>query len=175
MSHENLKGWLEDYVEDRLSSEDAQDLEQHLAICHDCRDHLGTIRLTRGIVRTARLDDPPMPLPGFARAVLRTIEQQKENYFFWSPLRVVAFRFIPAVAALAVVIGLFAYLEMSTTLKAQLLPQAPLLESSLELSSQWGQEVAIFSESISQDQEQVVTTLLEGQTNSPDQGKEPKR
>ena len=63
MSHENLKGWLEDYVEDRLSSEDAQDLEQHLAICHDCRDHLETIRLTRGIVRTARFRGEVVLLP----------------------------------------------------------------------------------------------------------------
>jgi hypothetical protein len=37
MSHQNLKGWLEDYAENSLSAEMTQDLEQHLAMCRDCQ------------------------------------------------------------------------------------------------------------------------------------------
>jgi Putative zinc-finger len=174
MSHQNLKGWLEEYAENRLPSEIAQDLEQHLAICRDCQDQLKTIRLTRGIVRASRLEQPPVPASGFGRAVWQTIEQQRELYSFWNPLRRIAFRSIPAMAALAIVIGMFAYFEISSTLNARQLPDEPLLETSLELSSQWGQEAAVFSEGISQDQEEAVSTLLEGQVDSSNRGKEPR-
>jgi len=44
----------------------------------------------------------------------------------------------------------------------------------LELSSKWGQEAAVFSEQISQDKEQVVSTLLEAETLPQEQGKESK-
>jgi hypothetical protein len=171
MSHQNLKDWLEEYVELRLSPEIAQDFEQHLAICPECQEQLKVIRLTQGIVRASRLDEGPEPAPGFAKNVLQGIEQQREAYFLWSPLRLMALKFIPATAALALVISLFAYFEISSTLNAQN-PDEPLLESTLELSSNWGRELDIFSEQISQDQEQVVDTLLEGQTNPPDSGKE---
>jgi hypothetical protein len=173
MSHQNLKGWLEEYAENGLSSEFAQDLEQHLAICRDCQDQLRTIRLTRAIVRASRLEQAPAPAPGFVRTVWQAIEQQRDFYFFWNPLRRVAFRFIPAMAALAIVIGMFAYFQISSTLNARELPDEPLLETSLELSSRWGQEAAIFSEGISQDQEEVVSTLLEGQADTSNRGKEP--
>lgn len=175
MSHQSLKGWLEEYVEDRLPAEVAQDLEQHLAICRTCQEQLKTIRLTRGIVRASRLGDVPLPAPGFAKYVWQAIEQQRETYSFWSPLRLVALKFIPAMAVLALAIGLFAYFEISSSLSAQNLPEEPLLESSLELSSNWGGEVAVFSERITQDQEQVVSTLMEGNTSPSDSGKEPKQ
>jgi Putative zinc-finger len=174
MNHQNLKGWLEEYAELGLPPENARDVERHLAICKDCQEQLRTIRLTRGIVRASRLREGPEPAPGFARAVLRAIEQQRESYLGWAPLRMMALKFLPVVATLAVAIGLFAYFEISSTLNARQLPQEPLLESSLELSSQWGQEVAVFSDGISQDQEQVLSTLLEGQQTDPqDRGKDP--
>ena len=95
MSHQNLKGWLEDYAENSLSAEMTQDLEQHLAMCRDCQEQLRTIRLTANILRASRLDDAPIPAPGFVRSVFLAIEQQRENYFFWSPLRLVALRLCP--------------------------------------------------------------------------------
>ena len=88
MSHQNLKGWLEEYAENSLSAEMTQDLEQHLAMCRDCQDQLRTIRLTANILRASRLDEGPVPAAGFARSVFLAIEQQRENYFFWSPLAI---------------------------------------------------------------------------------------
>jgi len=161
MSHQNLKGWLEEYAENSLSAEMTQDLEQHLAMCRDCQQQLRTIRLTANILRASRLDEGPVPGPGFARSVALAIEQQQESYFFWSPLRIMALRAVPVMALLAVALGIFAYTEISSGLNAQQLTQEPLLETSLELSSKWGQEAAVFSEQISQDKDQVVSTLLE--------------
>lgn len=172
MSHQNLKGWLEDYAETGLPTELAQDLEQHLALCRDCQEQLRTIRLTGNIVRASKLNDGPMPAAGFARSVSQSIEQQRENYFFWGPLRLVALKAVPVMAVLAVALGLFAYTEISSELNAQQLPEEPLLESSLELSSKWGQEAAVFSEQISQDQERVMSTLLEAESLPQDPGKE---
>jgi len=82
MSHQNLKGWLEDYAENSLSAEMTQDLEQHLAMCRDCQEQLRTIRLTANVLRASRLDQGPVPAAGFARSVFLMIEQQRENYFF---------------------------------------------------------------------------------------------
>jgi len=174
MSHQNLKGWLEDYAENSLSAEMTQDLEQHLAMCCDCQEQLRTIRLTANVLRASRLDEGPVPAAGFARSVFLTIEQQRENYFFWSPLRLMALKAVPVMALLAVALGFFAYTEISSDLNAQQLTEEPLLETSLELSSKWGQEAAVFSEQISQDKEQVVSTLLEAETLPQEQGKESK-
>ena len=174
MSHQNLKGWLEDYAENSLSAEMTQDLEQHLAMCRDCQEQLRTIRLTANILRASGLDEAPAPAAGFARSVFLAIEQQRENYFFWSPLRLVALRAVPVMAVLAVVLGVLAYTQISSELNAQQISEEPLLETSLELSSKWGQEAAVFSEQISQDREQVVSTLLEAETLPQEQGKESK-
>ncbi len=172
MSHQNLKVWLEEYAEDSLPPELSQDLGQHLAICQECQEQLKAIRLTRNIIRASALDEAPFPAPGFARSIFGSIEQQKELYFFWNPLRLAALKALPVMAGLALLLGGFAYVEISA-LNAQQLPEEPLLESSLELSSQqWGREGAVFSDSISQDQEQVVSTLMEGPPNPPNPGKE---
>jgi|SRR5262245_21300608 len=174
MSHQNLKGWLEDYAENSLSVEMTQDLEQHLAMCRECQEQLRTIRLTGNILRASQLDDAPIPAAGFARSVFVAIEQQRENYFFWSPLRLVALKTVPVMTLLAVALGVFAYTQISSKLNAQDLTEEPLLETSLELSSKWGQEAAVFSEQISQDQEEVVSTLLEAETVPQEPGKESK-
>jgi len=143
-------------------------------MCRDCQEQLRTIRLTANILRASGLDEAPAPAAGFARSVFLAIEQQRENYFFWSPLRLVALRAVPVMAVLAVVLGVLAYTQISSELNAQQLSEEPLLETSLELSSKWGQEAAVFSEQISQDREQVVSTLLEAETLPPEQGKESK-
>jgi hypothetical protein len=161
MSHQNLKGWLEEYAENSLSAEMTQDLEQHLAMCRDCQQQLRAIRLTANILRASRLDEGPVPGAGFARSVALAIEHQQESYFFWSPLRIMALKAVPVMAVLAVALGIFAYTEISSGLNAQQLTEEPLLETSLELSSKWGQEAAVFSEQISHDKDQVVSTLLE--------------
>lgn len=174
MSHQNLKGWLEDYAENSLSAEMTQDLEQHLAMCRDCQEQLRTIRLTANILRASWLDEAPAPAAGFSRSIFLAIEQQRENYLFWSPLRLVALKAVPVMAVLAVALGIFAYTEISSDLNAQQPAEEPLLETSLELSSKWGQEAAVFSEQISQDKDRVVSTLLEAETLPQEQGKESK-
>jgi len=175
MSHQNLKGWLEEYAENSLSAEMTQDLEQHLAMCRDCQEQLRTIRLTANILRASSLAEAPAPAAGFALSVFLAIEQQRENYFFWSPLRLVALKAVPLMTVLAIALGFLAYTQITSELNAQQLTEEPLLETSLELSSKWGQEAAaVFSEQISQDKEQVVSTLLEAETLPQEVGKESK-
>lgn len=174
MSHQNLKGWLEDYAENSLSAEMAQDIEQHLALCSECQEQLRTIRLTANILRASTLDEAPVPAAGFSRSVSLAIEQQREQYFLWSPLRLMALKTVPIMAVLAMALGFFAYAEISSDLQARQPAEEPLLETSLELSSLWGQEAAVYSEQISQDKEQVVSTLLEAETLPREQGKESK-
>jgi hypothetical protein len=86
----------------------------------------------------------------------------------------VALKAVPVMTVLAVALGVLAYTQISSELNAQQLTEEPLLETSLELSSKWGQEAAVFSEQISQDKERVVSTLLEAETLPQEQGKESK-
>ena len=168
MSHQQLQDRLEEYAQNQLSSETLRELEQHVAACRECQDRLEMLRLTRGIVRAARLENSPSPAPGFVHSVILATQQQKDSYFFWSPLRLVAVRAVPVMALMALILGLIAYVEMSTILNARETPRQPLLESSLGLSSNWGRDVAVLSETLSRDKDRVVTTLMEGQISPYD-------
>ncbi|MBM3804187.1 MAG: zf-HC2 domain-containing protein [Acidimicrobiia bacterium] len=161
MSHANMKGWLEEYADNRLSSELAQNVQQHVALCRNCQETLRAIRLTANLLRASKLDEGPVPAVGFARSVSLAIERQRESNFLWAPLRLMAIRTVPVMAFMAAALGAFAYFEISSSLSAQQPAEEPLLETSLELPSGWGTEAAVFSEQISQDKERVVSTLLE--------------
>ena len=73
MSHSKIKDSIEEYAEERLSPEAARDVERHLAVCRECQEHLAIIRLTQGITLAAKLEDVPVPAPGFSRTVLQAI------------------------------------------------------------------------------------------------------
>ncbi len=173
MTHQQLRDRLEEFAENQLPAEAHRELKQHLEGCRECQDRLKTLRLAQGIVLAAKLENGPSPASTFVPSVLQAIEQQKDSYFFWSPLRLVAARAVPVMALMALILGCVAYMEMSSTLNAQETPRQPLLESSLGLSSNWGQDVAVYSETISGDKERVVTTLMEGQVSPNDRERKP--
>ena len=166
MEHRQLKVLLEEYADGTLSSEIHQKVGQHLALCQECKERLQLIRLTHGITTTARLVASPTPAPGFSRQVLQAIAQQRDNYLFWRPLRVVALRAIPVMAILALILGVFAYMQM-TALQPPT-SETLQLESYLDLPTNWGQEDAVLSETISRDPDRVVKILMGGQTNPSD-------
>ena len=170
MEHRQLKGLIEEYCEGTLSPEVYPKVTQHLAQCHECKQHLRLIRLTQGITAASKGIAPPFPAPGFSRQVLQAVAQQRDNYLFWRPLRLVALRAIPVMAILALILGVFAYTQM-TALQPPM-SETLQLESYLDLPTNWGQEDAVLSETISRDPDRVVKTLMGGQTNpSKSEGK----
>ena len=172
MEHRQLKVLLEEYADGTLSSEIHQKVSQHLALCQECKERLRLIRLTHGITIAARLVASRAPAPGFSRQVLQAIAQQRDNYLFWRPLRIVALRTIPAMAILALILGVVAYMQMTALLDAPNKSEMSQLESYLDLPTNWGQEDAVLSETISRDPDRVVKTLMGGQTNpSKSEGK----
>ena len=172
MEHRQLKGLIEEYWEGTLSPEVYPKVTQHLAQCHECKQHLRLIRLTQGITAASKGIAPPFPAPGFSRQVLQAVAQQRDNYLFWRPLRIVALRTIPAMAILALILGVVAYMQMTALLDAPNKSEMSQLESYLDLPTNWGQEDAVLSETISRDPDRVVKTLMGGQTNpSKSEGK----
>jgi anti-sigma factor RsiW len=170
MGHSYVKDWMEEYAEARLSPEVARDVERHLAVCGECQEHLAMIRLTQGITLAAKLEDIPVPAPGFSRTVLQAIEQQKSAYLLWRPLHLVALRAIPLMAVFALILAAFAYRQMTPLLNKN----ESRLESYLDLPSDWGREGAVFSEAISRDPDRVAYTLMQGQAGTSDSEREPK-
>jgi putative zinc finger protein len=170
MSHSYVKDSIEEYAEERLSPEAAREVEQHLAVCGECQQHLAMIRLTRGITLAAKLEDMPVPAPGFSRMVLQAIEQQQSAYLLWRPLHLVALRAIPLLAVFALILAIFAYWQMTPLFNNNV----PRLESYLDLPSDWDREGAVFSDAISRDPDRVAYALMQGQAGTSDSEREPK-
>ncbi len=71
MSHEVIQELLSAYLDDDLSSEERQRVDEHLAVCEDCRDELALLRLTVDALH----DMPVLRAPGgFTDAVLERID-----------------------------------------------------------------------------------------------------
>lgn len=71
MSHEAIQELLSSYLDDDLSAEERQRVDEHLASCEACREELALLRLTVDALR----DMPVLEAPGgFADAVMDRIE-----------------------------------------------------------------------------------------------------
>jgi len=168
MEHRRLKGLIEEYSEGTLSPDLHQKVTQHLGQCHECEGHLRLIGLTQVITAASKGMAPPFPPLGFSRQVLQAIAQQRDNYLFWRPLRIVALRTIPVMAVLALILGVFAYMQMTALQNTASQSEMSQLESYLDLSTNWDQEDAVLSETISRDPDRVVKTHRGGETNQSD-------
>jgi anti-sigma factor RsiW len=144
MNHRHIKDWIEEYVDHTLSLEKVLEIEQHIEDCSECRERVNLTRMTRQFVRTARLEGQCAPGPRFVHSVVAAIEQQKENYLFWSPVRLLALRAIPLMALLAFILAIVAYSQFVPALSANG-SEPSYVESYLDLSPAWEQEKLLFS------------------------------
>ena len=167
MSHQRIQDLLEKLRGNTpLPEESGKEVEAHLLICQQCRDYLYTIRLTRGIVRASQPGEHVTPGPGFSGTVIRQIERERETFLFWRPMWRMAMQAIPVMAALAVVLGILAYSEVSSLIQQHQASNPQLVEAFSDLTSGWGQERSVLSDSISQDSDRVVTILLADQNGT---------
>ena len=158
MGHRTVRSQLEEFAESRLSPEQRQVVERHLAGCAACGRHLGALGWIRALMRAIRLTDPPEPSPGFARRLANRLESHREVYLFWLPLRAMALKAIPVMALLTILLGAMAYLQGPSEAPVVAQWEDPLLESYSEQ-----QEVvteALFSETVAGDPNLVVWTLM---------------
>ncbi len=144
MSHRRIKNWIQDYVDHTLSSQKCVQVEQHVASCLKCREEVKLARIARGITIASRVDDECLPGSRFVPSVMAAIEQQKENYLFWSPVRLLALRAIPVMALLAFVLSAVAYTQLVPALTA-LSREPSSLEAYLDLVPAWDQERLMLS------------------------------
>jgi anti-sigma factor RsiW len=144
MSHRRIKNWIQEYVDHTLSSQKSLQVDEHLSSCLKCRELVKWARMTRGITIASRLEDECSPSSRFVPSVIAAIEQQKESYFFWSPVRLLALRAIPLMALLAFMLSAIAYRQLLPVLAAQG-PEPSYVESYLDFSPSLDQERLIFS------------------------------
>ena len=161
MSHRKFQRLLEEYADQSiLDARASQELNDHLRQCEKCRNQLSLIEWTRGIVRSAQLEEGPLPTPGFSRAVIHEVNKQD---YLWRPLRLIALQAIPVMALLAVILGLLAYQQASSLFKSQT-PESALIETYADLPATWGQEGTVISDTVFQDRDRVVDILMEGRS-----------
>jgi len=171
MNHRRIKDWIEDYVDHTLSPEKALEIEQHLEECSECRERVSLTRMTRQIVVSAKLADECVPGPRFARSVVAAIEQQKESYFFWSPVRLLAIRAIPLMALLAFILAAVAYAQFIPALSASG-SEPSSVESYLDFSPAWEQERFMLSSATgARDSEKALNFLEERHSESSGSGR----
>ncbi len=158
MGHRTVRSQLEEYAESRLSPEQTQVIERHLAGCSACRRHLRAQGWIRTLMRAIKLIDAPEPSPGFARRLAIRLESHREVYLFWLPLRAMALKAIPVMALVTILLGAMAYLQGPSEAPVVAQWEDPLLESFSE--RQEGVTEAIFSEAVAGDRNLVVRTLM---------------
>jgi anti-sigma factor RsiW len=158
MSHRRVRLQLEEYAEDKLSPGQTQAIERHLATCTRCNEYLRTIGWSRALMRVIKLKDNPEPSKGFARRLADHLESDRDVYLFWLPLRSMALKAIPVMALLAILLGAMAYRQVQSAASSLAEWEDPLLESYSEQRE--GLTEAIFSETIAQDPNRVVLTLM---------------
>lgn len=158
MGHRTVRSQLEEFADSKLSPEQRQVVERHLAGCSTCNRHLRALGWIRALMRAIRLTDGPEPSPGFARRLARRLESHREVYLFWLPLRAMALKAIPVMALLTILLGAMAYLQGPSEAPVVAEWEDPLLESYSE--QQEGVTEAIFSETVAGDPNLVVRTLM---------------
>src|SRR5262245_41712509 len=168
MNHRRIKDRIEEYVDHTLSLEEVADVERHMEECSECRAQVDLTRMTRQFVRDARLEGECAPHPRFAQSVVAAIEQQKENYLFWSPVRLLAVRAIPLMALLAFILAAVAYAQFVPALSAN--GSGSYAESYLDLSPAWEQERLLFSNTAT-DFREPANSVTEQPSESPGSGR----
>lgn len=158
MNHRRIKDWIEEYVDHTLSPEKTLEIEQHLEDCPECRKQVSLTRLTREIILASRLEEECARSPRFVHSVLAAIEQQRQTYLFWSPVRLLALRAIPLMALLAFILCVLAYTQLVPALSARG-SELSYAESYLDLSPTWDQERLMFSNVAAQDSEKALSPL----------------
>jgi anti-sigma factor RsiW len=58
---EELVGLVTDYLDDALSAEQRRGVDQHLAVCRGCVNHVGQMRMTIQAVHGLREESLPPP------------------------------------------------------------------------------------------------------------------
>jgi anti-sigma factor RsiW len=69
MDHQKASDLFSDYVDGAISPTDKDDLEQHLAVCIQCRTELAAFRRAVGSLGKLKKSAPPSFLPGIQHQI----------------------------------------------------------------------------------------------------------
>lgn len=102
--HEPVKENLEDYLSE---NGDSGKLNDHLAVCEECREEVRQMRDQAGLLRELRPPSDLEPRPGFYARVMEQIEAQRAKASFWSGFLepVFARRLVMASLTLVILLG----------------------------------------------------------------------
>jgi hypothetical protein len=137
---DQFEDWIEEYHEGSLPPARNQQMEEHLQACLNCRQRLELTRWSSQVTRWgAREAEVVVPSPWFAQKVLSQIAQKNpEVLTFWNPFIHLTQRAIPVMTILILILGFFAYREMTTILSSG--SDDTALISYMEPAQSWGEE-----------------------------------
>jgi hypothetical protein len=137
---DQFENWIEEYHEGTLPPPQKQPMEDHLQECLNCRQKLALIQWSCQVTRIgAEKAEVIEPSPWFSQKVLFQIARDSSEVLnLWNPFIRVAQRAIPAMAILALILGIFAYKEMKSALSTE--SDDSLMISFIEPQKTWGEE-----------------------------------
>jgi anti-sigma factor RsiW len=118
--HQRVRETLSDYIDGRLSKDEAASIEAHLTACADCVNELATLRWTVGLLQQV----PTVPTP---RAFTLTVPMPKQRVV--APARQPVYgtlRVATAVAAMLLVIVFAIDLAVTTTMRPATVAKQPV-------------------------------------------------
>ncbi len=108
-----LEARLEDYLEARLDSREAAELENHVRSCSRCSAGLAGARTSRKLLGTLPVS-PANASPGFVSRVMATVAGEKRRLESWKPVEAAAWRLCwVATAAILLLAGALVRVQMS--------------------------------------------------------------
>ncbi len=103
----SMEARLEDYVEGRLASREAGEVETHTRACARCAAALERAQAGAGFLAVLRERPLPAADPLFARRVLARIRERRRDQELWKPLETAGRQLFWLAAAAALVLAVF--------------------------------------------------------------------
>ncbi|HVB33423.1 MAG TPA: zf-HC2 domain-containing protein [Patescibacteria group bacterium] len=98
---------LEDYVEGRLASQQAAEVEMHTRVCARCNAALDQAKTSVGILTALNARPLPKAGPLFAGRVMAAIRSERRDQELWKPLEIAGWQLCWLACAAALILAVF--------------------------------------------------------------------
>ena len=104
-----LEARLEEYVEGRLTSSEAKEVETHARACSRCADALDRAQFSIHLLSAVRAHPLPEASPSFVGRVMSAIRHEEQDQELWKPLEIAGWElfWLAAVATLILAFVMF--------------------------------------------------------------------
>jgi predicted anti-sigma-YlaC factor YlaD len=101
MTHRTIRRLISSQLDGEVDGLKDQLVQEHLSRCAECSAYQAGMKALRSDLRSL---DPIVPAPDFVAGILRKARIEQEEYKLWSPVELVARRFVTALAAAVLIL-----------------------------------------------------------------------